>query len=137
MPQAVSNNAVVQANVNGAMHVFSFAGIDSAKIWSGISNRSYRYNVSTDIWDTISTLPDSQTKIAAAASYVKNKIYFGSVGAGCYSYKGVIHLSVYPKPSYDYLNIDLSSFGFDEFTFLLYDATGRKIDKHVKSKTNS
>lgn len=76
MPEAVSNNAVTQATVNGVPHVFSFAGIDSTKDWFGIHLRSFRYNVISDEWQAIDPLPDPDGgKIASAASTVKNKIY--------------------------------------------------------------
>lgn len=75
MPMAISNNAVTAATVNGVPHVFSFSGIDSTKIFSGISLKSFRYNTQTDSWDTIAPLPDTRGKIAAGASTVKNKIY--------------------------------------------------------------
>lgn len=75
MPEPVSNNAVVAAELNGNWFVYSFGGIDSSKIWSGISNRSFRYDVANDLWDTIAPLPASNTWIAAAASCVKGKIY--------------------------------------------------------------
>lgn len=75
MPMAISNNAVASAKVGGVPCVFSFSGIDSTKIFSGISLKSFRYNTQTDVWDTIGPLPDVQGKIAAAASTVKNKIY--------------------------------------------------------------
>ncbi len=75
MPMAISNNAVTAATLDGVPHVFSFSGIDSTKIFSGISLKSFRYNTQTDSWDTIAPLPDTRGKIAAGASTVKNKIY--------------------------------------------------------------
>ncbi len=75
MPMAISNNAVAAAKVGGVPYVYSFSGIDSTKIFSGISLKSFRYNTQTDVWDTIASLPDVQGKIAAGASTVKNKIY--------------------------------------------------------------
>lgn len=75
MPQAISNNSVTAATIDGVPHVFSFSGIDTSKIYSGISNKSFRYNVETNEWDTIPDLPMDLTVIAAGASTVKNKIY--------------------------------------------------------------
>lgn len=75
MPLKISNNSVAEAFVNGVPYVYSFGGIDSNKIYSGITNKSFKYNVVTDVWDTIPALPDPMTKIAAAASYVNGKIY--------------------------------------------------------------
>lgn len=75
MPEPVSNNAVVEGWANDTGYVYSFGGIDSTKLWSGIHLRSFRYNTSTDVWDTIPSLPDTLGKIAAAASWVDSIIY--------------------------------------------------------------
>ncbi len=75
MPFRTSNNAVCEAVVNGNEYVYSFAGIDTSKVYSGIHNRSFKYDVAADTWTEIAPLPDSMTKIAAAASYVNGKIY--------------------------------------------------------------
>ena len=76
MPERISNNAVTQGiDGSGNVNVYSFSGIDSTKLYSGINLKSYRYNVTTAIWDTIASLPDGQGKIAAGASTIKNKIY--------------------------------------------------------------
>jgi len=76
MPERISNNAVTEGiDANGDVNVYSFSGIDSTKIYSGINLKSYRYNTVTEIWDTISSLPDIQGKIAAGASTIGNKIY--------------------------------------------------------------
>ena len=75
MPMKISNNALVEAKMGGKTYVYSFGGIDSTKLFSGITNKSFRYDVELDVWDTIPPLPDSNTKIATAASYVNGIIY--------------------------------------------------------------
>lgn len=75
MPFRTANNAVVEADVNGVPHVFSFGGIDSTKLYSGIHQRSCRYNTQTSQWSLIPDLPDTLGKIAAGASVVDNIIY--------------------------------------------------------------
>lgn len=75
MPMRVTNNAVSEGMVNGIKYVYSFGGLDSTKIYSGITLKSFRYNTQTDSWDSIPSLPDTLGKIASAASTVKNKIY--------------------------------------------------------------
>lgn len=75
MPFKTSNNAVCEAVINGNEFVYSFAGIDSTKVYSGIHNRSFKYDVSANNWTEIAPLPDSMTKIAAGASFVNGKIY--------------------------------------------------------------
>ncbi|MBL1279227.1 MAG: hypothetical protein COA33_003105 [Fluviicola sp.] len=75
MPFPTSNNAVCEAIINGNEFVYSFGGIDTTKIYSGIHQRSFKYTVATDSWIEIDSLPDATGKIASAASFVKNKIY--------------------------------------------------------------
>jgi len=75
MPMPISNNAVTEGWANDTGYVFSFGGIDSTKIWSGITNKSFRYNTKSDIWDTIPNLPNPNAVIAAGASYVDSLIY--------------------------------------------------------------
>ena len=75
MPFRTSNNAVCEAIVGGDEYVYSFGGIDPSKIYSGIHQKSFKYTVATDTWEEIDSLPDVSAKIAAAASFVKNKIY--------------------------------------------------------------
>ncbi len=72
---AVANNAVTEAMVNGVPYVYSFAGIDETKIYSGIHKKAFRYNTQTQVWDEIAELPSGNGRIAAGASVVKNKIY--------------------------------------------------------------
>ncbi|WP_027420086.1 Kelch repeat-containing protein [Crocinitomix catalasitica] len=75
LPIKISNNAVESALIDGEPFVYSFGGIDSTKLGSGITNRSYKYNVSTNNWTAIDPIPFSANNIASAASTVKNKIY--------------------------------------------------------------
>lgn len=75
MPEAVTNNAVCEGFNASGRFVYSFAGIDSSLDHDGIHLRSFRYNVDTDVWDSIPSLPDNQGKIAASASRVRDVIY--------------------------------------------------------------
>ena len=75
MPFRTANNAVCEAIVGGNEYVYSFGGIDTSKIYSGIHQKSFKYTVATDTWVEIDSLPDASAKIAAGASFVKDKIY--------------------------------------------------------------
>jgi hypothetical protein len=76
MPEAVSNNAVSAALVNGEPYVYSFCGIDSTKKYNGIHLKAWRYGVNSRVWESIPPVPDPQGgKIAASASMVEGKIY--------------------------------------------------------------
>lgn len=75
LPEKVSNNAVCEGFIDGSPYLFSFGGIDSTKIYSGIHLRSFRYNIETGQSETIPDLPDDLGKIAAGASRVGDIIY--------------------------------------------------------------
>jgi len=75
MPMAMSNNAVTSAEVDGGTFIYSFGGIDSTKIFSGISNSSFKYDVTTGLWETLPDLPNPTPVIAAGASNVNGLIY--------------------------------------------------------------
>ena len=75
MPFANANNAVTQGEMAGNAYVFSFGGIDTSKIYSGINKRAFRYDVTNDVWDEIDTLPVILPLVASSANTVKNKIY--------------------------------------------------------------
>lgn len=75
MPLRIANNAVTHGADDLYDYVFSFGGIDSTKIHSGITKRSFRYTIGTDTWEEIEPLPFTLSNIASGASTVKNKIY--------------------------------------------------------------
>lgn len=75
MPERVTNNAVTEGFIDGMPYVYSFGGLDSTKLFSGIHQRSYRYNVVNDTWESIPSLPDTLGKIAMAASHIDSIIY--------------------------------------------------------------
>jgi len=76
MPEPVTNNAVTNATVNGVPFIYSFSGLDESKECGKNHLRSFRYDTSSNEWETIDDLPDSKGgKVAAGASTVKNKIY--------------------------------------------------------------
>jgi len=75
MPERIANNAVCEGFVGDTAFVYSFSGIDTTKLYSGINLRSMRYNTITQEWSNLPDLPDTLGKIAAGANYVNGKIY--------------------------------------------------------------
>ncbi len=75
MPMAISNNAVCAAKIADTNFVYSFGGMDTSKKYTGITQRSFRYNTASKKWKEIAPLPDVLGKIASAASNIRNKIY--------------------------------------------------------------
>ncbi len=75
MPMPVANNAVVAAQVDGVPYVYSFGGIDTTKLNSGIVQSAMRYSTQDMTWEFINDLPDTLGKIASSANVVNNMIY--------------------------------------------------------------
>lgn len=75
LPMRTSNNSVVEAFIDGNPYVYSFAGIDESKIYSGIHKRAFRLDVNANEWKEIDPLPDDKGKIACSASRVGDIIY--------------------------------------------------------------
>ncbi|MFT7614115.1 MAG: N-acetylneuraminic acid mutarotase, partial [Parvicellaceae bacterium] len=75
MPGKTANNSVSEGDVSGVRHIYSFGGIDTTKLYTGIHQNAFRYNTVIQIWDSIPSLPDTLGKIASGASTVNNIIY--------------------------------------------------------------
>ncbi len=75
MPQAVANNAITGISIEGKQYLYSFAGIDSTKIYSGIHLDAWKYDFQEDSWSQIEDLPDEDPVIAAGASTIGDLIY--------------------------------------------------------------
>lgn len=75
LPIPVTNNAVCGIDIAGKKYVYSFGGLGAGKTHFDITLRSFRLDISANIWTEIEALPDTMPKIAAAASVVNGKIY--------------------------------------------------------------
>ena len=75
LPIKTSNQAVSGGFIKGKPYLFSFGGIDSTKTFSGIHQRSFRFDIVNQIWAEIPSLPVSLGKIANAASRINDTIY--------------------------------------------------------------
>jgi len=75
LPMEVSNNAVASVRIGDTDYVYSFMGIDTSKIWSGITQRAFEYNTQTNQWQEIAAVPGMEGRIAAAAVGFKGKVY--------------------------------------------------------------
>ena len=74
LPQPTTNNAVAAVTVDDDVAVFSFLGLDSTKIWSGVHSRSYRWDTSDPAWREIESVP-GPGRLASTAQVVDGKIY--------------------------------------------------------------
>lgn len=75
MPIAITNNAVCGINIGEQAFVYLFGGLTSGKTYKDITLKSFKYDVTQNVWQEIDPLPDTMGKIAAAASVLKGKIY--------------------------------------------------------------
>lgn len=110
LPEKVSNNAVCEGFVNGVPYVYSFGGIDTSKVYTGIHLRSFRYNTITGLSEQIPDLPDTLGKIAAAASRIDDIIY---ISGGYHVFAGGGELSSNRMHRYDIANNVFLSDGMD------------------------
>ncbi len=75
LPEPVANNAVCEGFVGTTPYLYSFGGIDTTKIYSGIHLHAYRVNTITGVSEVLPDLPDTLGKVAAGASRVNDTIY--------------------------------------------------------------
>ena len=101
LPEQTTNNAVAEGFIGEKPYIFTFGGLDSTKQYTGIHKRSYKYDVTNNLWQQISNLPDTLGKIASAASHVKNIIY---VLGGYHVFKDHSEKSSNKVHRYDVLN---------------------------------
>ena len=101
LPERISNNAVCEGFIDGTPYIFSFGGIDSTKLYTGIHLKSFRYNTLTGKTIQIPDLPDTLGKIAMAASRIGNIIY---IAGGYHVFKDDSELSSNKMHRYDIKN---------------------------------
>ncbi|RMG67791.1 MAG: galactose oxidase, partial [Calditrichaeota bacterium] len=75
LPEKLSNNAVASLQLGDSTYLFSMMGIDTSKIFSGITRHAYRLNLGTGQWQALPDVPGPQGRIAAAAVGFRGKIY--------------------------------------------------------------
>jgi N-acetylneuraminic acid mutarotase len=75
LPMPIANNAVTTHVLNDTAFVYTFMGIDSTKIWSGISLMAARLNTVTNTWQTLPDTPAPPGEIAASAVTLGDVIY--------------------------------------------------------------
>ena len=75
IPKRTSNNIVCEGFINGSPYLYSFGGIDSTKVYSGIHQESFRYDLTNGQTMVLPHIPDTLGKIAMGISRIKNTIY--------------------------------------------------------------
>ena len=75
LPAPITNNAVAAVRTSRGTSVFSFLGLDSTKVWSGVTRAAYRWDVgSPDGWRVIDSVP-GPGRLAATAQVVQGLVY--------------------------------------------------------------
>jgi Kelch motif len=74
LPEPISNNAVAALEVDGAVTVYSFLGIDSTKVWSGVRSSAFAWEVGTDAWRRLPDVP-GPGRLASTAQVVGGRVY--------------------------------------------------------------
>jgi N-acetylneuraminic acid mutarotase len=74
LPAPVSNNAVAAVETAEGVSVFSFMGMDESRMWSGVTDAAYRWDVGTDAWTEIESVPGGG-RLASTAQVVDGRIY--------------------------------------------------------------
>lgn len=75
LPEPVANSAVCEGFIDGVPYLFSFAGIDETKSYSGTHLKSYRINLETGESEQIDDLPGDQGLLGTGASRIGDIIY--------------------------------------------------------------
>lgn len=74
LPKPVTNNAVAAVEIDGRVSLFTFLGLDSTKVWSGVTNLAYRWDFGDDTWREIPPVP-GPGRLASTAQVVDGLIY--------------------------------------------------------------
>ena len=70
----VANNAVAAVETSAGWSIFSFLGIDSTKLWSGVTTASFRWDSGRAEWETIDP-PPGPGRLAATAQAFGGRIF--------------------------------------------------------------
>ena len=76
LPMPVANNAVAGVTIGDRDFIFSFFGLDSTRLYSGIHARAFRYEAALDRWSEVAGREIG--RLAATAQAVAGKIYLFS-----------------------------------------------------------
>lgn len=75
LPEAVSNNAVAAARVDGRAMAYSFAGLHAGKTWRDLTADAYECDLAAGRCAEIAGLPDGVGRLAAVAATLEDRIY--------------------------------------------------------------
>jgi N-acetylneuraminic acid mutarotase len=96
LPAPLTNNAVAAHSDGVGVTVYSFLGLDSTKIWSGVTNRAFRWDVGTPAWEALPPVP-GPGRLAATAQAMGDRLYVfgGYTVAEDGSERSLPHVEIY------------------------------------------
>lgn len=74
LPAPVSNNAVAAVRAGAGGVFLSLAGLDSTKVWTGVSDQVFRWSLGESGWKAVAPVP-GPGRLAATAQTVRGKVY--------------------------------------------------------------
>lgn len=74
LPEPIANNAVAALEVDGQTHVYTFMGLDSTKLWSGVHARGYEWVVGEGGWSPLPAVP-GPGRLAGTAQAWEGRVY--------------------------------------------------------------
>jgi hypothetical protein len=75
LPHPVTNNAVAAGLIGTAWHLFSFLGVDTSRVWSGIRREAFAYDDASKRWRVLPPVPGPLGRLAATAQVVRSHVY--------------------------------------------------------------
>jgi len=75
LPEAVSNNAVAAAEVDGRVMAYSFAGLGAGKTWQDVTANAYACDLAAGDCREIAGLPDGVGRLASIAATANQQVY--------------------------------------------------------------
>lgn len=75
LPEPVTNNAVAILKMDNKKILYSFFGLDSTKLWTGVHRKVFRVDLESGVSEFIGNVPDEFGRLASSASVINNKAY--------------------------------------------------------------
>ena len=75
LPTPLTNNAVAAVTLADGLRLFSFLGLDTTKAHTGITRRTFAYEVAGDRWTEVRSVPEPTGRIAATAVGLEGRVY--------------------------------------------------------------
>ena len=75
LPTPLTNNAVAAVTLADGLRLFTFLGLDTTKLHTGITRQALAYEVAGDRWTEVRSVPGPIGRIAATAVGLEGRVY--------------------------------------------------------------